>query len=128
MTERTIGGVSCARNEQENRRSRYQKCEQQRIRHDAQNREKKQKWVQRKLLRTIFLSRRTDEKEKGGNFENGTSSEILVEKIGSKGEKEFIHLHVCILLFQVTFIFSSYCYVFFFFGIHQCHQIDIVIY
>ena len=32
MTGRTIGGVSCARNEQENRRSRYQKCEQKRIR------------------------------------------------------------------------------------------------
>ena len=72
MIEKSNGGVSCARNEQEcarneqeNRKSRYQKCEQQRIRHDAQTREKEQKWVERKLLRTIFLSRRADEKEKG---------------------------------------------------------------
>lgn len=98
-------GVSCARNEQENRR--YQKCEQQRIRHDAQNREKEQKWVQRKLLRTIFLSRRADEKEKGVILKMEHRQKILLKKLAAKEKKNSFICTSAFYSFKLLLFFQS---------------------
>ena len=105
-----MGGVSCARNEQENRRSRYQKCEQQRIRHDAQNREKEQKWVRRKLLRTIFLSRRADEKEKGVILKMEHRQKILLKKLAAKEKKNSFICTSAFYSFKLLSIVMSFSF------------------
>ena len=72
---------------------------------------KKQKWVQRKLLRTIFLSRRADEIEKGVNLKMEHRHKFLLKKSAAKAKKNS---------FICTFAFYSFKLLLFFQAIVMC--------